>query len=457
MLSLINRLHLGPAIGRVFLRLATRPATAPLMADLAARILAARVRPIVPPAPGKRLTLFALSFQRVQPDATALAKSGEFNVLTLPDNDQFVLQAPFFPNRADTTAFRVDPRIGEMAERFRDFLVLFWPRFMGRIGASAVIGAHFKYKQDIHWGPAAQRAGYPHFVLYRESLKLAASEQETLIRVCRRIGKFEGQAVLTWSKTIGDVLVASGSVSPDQVVVTGNIHLSRFMTQARAARSLAPAGARRTATLFSFTPGVSLNALNAGSFPANPYLGWVRIFERTHSAFARAAQEMPEHRFVIKTKWGRQWYDRVREAIRSRGIDPDLPNLEITADLDPNELILESSAVVTFASTTLLEAGFCGRQVLVPDFDEALDPYYRQHLKLTDSYAAVTVAHSADEIVQWLKDHLNQPRALSDSAQAHLDRLFATYVSPLDEDPLQKCVRTIRDTVSGAASKQRAA
>ncbi len=410
-------------------------------------MLARRVRWIGPARPtAERPILFALSASRIGPDALMLSQAGHFAVRTLPDNDQFFLQGAFFRRRVDPTAYRVDPQIGAIAARFRSFMVLVWPHFMRRIGAVGVIGAHFKYKQDVHWGPTAHAAGFPYIVIYRESLKLSASEQATLTSVCRRLGRFEGTKILTWNDVVADVIVAAGFATRDQIATTGNIRVGKFVEACRSGkRGDKVNGAKPTATLFSMRAGDSLNALNAGSWPANPYLGWVRLFERTHSAFAQAAIDNPGARFVIKTKWEHGVHDLVRHAMAARGIEASaVKNLEMTATLDPNELILQSSVVVAFASTTLLEAGLAGGPVIVPDFEEALDPYYREHLKLTDYYLYCSVAHTGEELTRLVTAGLRNQIAVNKDCQQQRDRSFGRLVCPLEGDPLQRCADEIR-------------
>lgn len=454
-MKVLHRLGLGRLGATAFVALARRPWAAETLARVTAWALARRVRWVGPSRPKDGLqTLFALSAQRIWPDALMLSEERHFAVLTLPDNDQFFVQGAFFRNRADPTAYRVDPRIGAIAAEFRSFLARVWPHFMRRIGAAGVIGAHFKYKQDLHWGPAAHAAGIPYFVIYRESLKLSVSEQAVLTGVCHRLGKFEGTKILTWNDVVGDVLVNAGFVPRDKVVTTGNVRVGKFVAACRANRR--PPGAKPTATLFSMRAGDSLNGLNAGSWPANPYLGWVRLFERTHSAFAQAAIDSPHARFVIKTKWEHGVHDLIRHSLACRGLDADkIKNLEITAKVDPNDLILQSSVVVAFASTTLLEAGLGGGPVIVPEFEEALDPYYREHLKLLDYYPYCTIARSADELTRLVNEGVRSNLKVNAEIQRQRERFFARLVCPLEGDPLQRCADEIRAGLNPSGSLPR--
>ena len=432
------------------MRLASGRLTAGPLAYAVAAILALRVVRYFDPAPGS-LRIFALSRVRVAPDAEVLSKAG-FDIVALPDTDQFFLQAAFFPGVAlDTPAIDIATR--RDAEPYRAFLRRLLPILFRRIGARGVIGAHFMYPQDIHWGAAAQGCGFPYVILFRESLKISETERDALAVMCRRLGRFEGDKILTWNDVARDVIVSSGYARPDQVITTGAIRLSGFIAKCRLRPLQPPAGTKPTATLFSFNPGASLNALGLDPWPANPYAGWVRLFERTHSAFAQAASELPDVRFVIKPKWGGHWATRIRQAIVSRGLNPDLPNLELTTAVSATELILNSSVTVGFTSTTLLEAGLAGKHIIIPDFEEAHDPYFRRHLKLTEIYPYCDIARSPEELTALLKDRVLYPRTIEATAQAELERYFALYVSSVAGDPLEKAAAILREVVSRAEEK----
>lgn len=437
------------AAARLFVALSRSRLTAPTLAHVVAWWLASRVSSIGKPGGKDVPILFALSRIRVLPDAKALTDAGQFTILTLPDTTQFTLQAPFFPGSIDPSKHFVDPVIAERAALYRAFLARMLPLFLRRIGAQAVIGAHFMYPQDIHWGASAQKAGVPYIILFRESLKLSDSEREALVAMCRRLGRFEGELILTWNDVARDCILAASYARPEQVRTTGTVRLSKFISLCRQGTPPLPPGPRQTATLFSFNPGASLNGLALDPWPRNVYEGWVRLFERSHTAFAVAAQAEPGARFVIKPKWGGMWNTRIVQALESRGITPaSVPNLEIDAGKNPNDLIVESAVVVGFTSTTLLEAGLAGRHIIIPDFEEALDPYFSHHIKLREIYPMVVVAGSPEELTARVLEALRTPRPLADSAKQGITHYFSKFVSPADEDPMRASVAAIRQAIS---------
>ena len=113
-----------------------------------------------------------------------------------------------------------------------------------------------------------------------------------------------------------DALIDSEYVSASQITSLGAMRmdsLARKLTMQQNQVS------RKQAVLFSFphrADGVHSDeelAGQSGPFPDNPYLGWVRLFESTHSAFARAALAMPDADFIIKLKWEEGWAPSIPE------------------------------------------------------------------------------------------------------------------------------------------------
>jgi hypothetical protein len=194
-----------------------------------------------------------------------------------------------------------------------------------------------------------------------------------------------------------------------------------------------PPARRDLVTFFSFTHGVGLDELGYGQWPSNPYIGWIRLFEQTHAAFARFALANPSVECVIKTKWGHNWLGFIEQALAANQLDASsIPNLRVTYEEDPHELMRRSKFVCGFNSTTLLEAGILGLRVVVPMFAEAADPRYARALKLTaEELQAFDVAHSPEEFDSTLAESLKTPRADMQSMRQRRE-LFERWVSKID-------------------------
>jgi hypothetical protein len=351
-------------------------------------------------------------------DLRALGNSGDVRVLGFPEYWHFA-----------TLSWFEGEYLALGAER-QHFLRLFLSRYLSLVGADCIVSTSLWYKQDIPWGAAAESLGTPYLVFHKEGFKVTEGQQLTTMQRAKKVGQFTGSHLVVQNESIRRVLLDAGFVRPDRITALGTLRMDKLVTEGGRDRKLK----QPLVTFFSFTHGVGLDELGYGQFPENPYVGWLRLFEQTHAAFARFAMGNPSVECVIKTKWGHVWFEYIDAALRANGLEAKaIPNLRITYEGDAHDLILRSKFVCGFNSTTLLEAGIAGIPVVVPVFAEAADPRYRRGMKLTpeELEEAFDVTRSIDEFEAALVRRLTNAKV--DETCLDLRRvLFERWVSKLD-------------------------
>lgn len=386
------------------------------------------------------LTVLALTPHRFMDDLAALSETGQVRVLAFPEYWQFAPLSWF-----SGAYFELAPERQTFLQQFlRDYLAL--------IGADCLVSTAIWYRQDVPWGAAAQAIGVPFVVFHKESYKATPSQQETTIDRARVVGRFSGAHVIVHNETIRQVLLRSEFVEPQQISALGAMRMDGLVTTANEPRPLA--AGNQCATLFSFTHGVGLDELGFGQWPKNPYVGWIRLFEQTHAAFARFAQAHPQLECVIKTKWSGKWFTAIEQALKANGLDAAaIPNLRLVYDENPHALMKRSRIVCGYNSTTLLESGILGMPVIVPRFAEAADPRYALGNKLPDAADAFEVADSPEVLADLLSRRLDAPQV--DAAQMQRRReLFERWISPLDGPATPRYLNLLRTLVEQPGANQ---
>ena len=310
-----------------------------------------------------------------------------------------------------------------------------------------VIGACLWYRQDMPWAEAATLAGIPFILLHKEGLKTELAQLEQLAYRAKLYGPFKGTHVVVHNEIFRKTLIDAGYASPDQVSSLGAMRMDRL---ARVTMEKDKEPPRKQAVLFSFPhradgslPDQQI-ADQSGPFPTNPYLGWVRLFESTHTAFARAAIALPNAEFIIKLKWEEGWADRVQQALNSNGLSvADIPNLTIDFSSDPHDLIIGSQVVCGFNSTTVLEAGVFDKTVIIPIFDEAVRPDYEKAVKYRDVHHLFDVVKSPGSLTDTVVRRLQIRKVTSRIILEERRRLFERLISPLDGKVSERYIELI--------------
>jgi hypothetical protein len=332
-----------------------------------------------------------------------------------------------------------------MQKRFRSFLRIFLKDLYKRLSIDCVIGAGVYYRHDYDWGSVSNEIGIPYIVLHKENLKEAKKTKEEFIDVVRTLNKFKGSHIIVHSQLIKDLLVQSEYVNAEKVSSLGCLRMDDFVCKIRDFKM--KSNKRKKVVLFSFL-------YNAGIFKiGNDFeghsKGWVTLFEHVHASIARLAIENKEVDFIIKTKWGANWIQAIEFHLKKYDIALEaIENLEIIVDVDIHKLIMESDVICCFNSTVMLEAAIAGLPVIVPYFDEALEPKYSDNVILKDYFYIFDVAHSVDEFEKLVIGRLDKKSVSRDCMEKRYE-IFEKYVSTLEGNAKEKYTELINKIIEG--------
>lgn len=426
----------------------------PLLVRLYARLIRSGTptRLYRPDAP---CTMLALNPDRFRGDLDALAQTGRFNVLTFPFDWQCRILNLFWHRLHDYTSY-FQPPAGSLTDQVREdtkaFLRRFLPPLLRILKVDAVISAGVHYRQDLEYGEVAQELGYPYVVFHRENFLTNVGHVRRWESFYGSLGRFHGRAIFTHNQSTRDAFIRF-MANPEQVLALGCMRMDAYVRRIRVGR---PLRRGRRVALFSFTHFSGLYGLGTSFCPTRDQ-GFVQLFDHVHGSMARLAAAMPEVEFVIKPKWGGSWLDQVRAAVERAGLRPeDLPNLRVSADLNAQDLILESDVVISFGSTTGLEAAVAGLPVILPFFDEVGVQEYRDYIHLLHDQDAFDIARSQEHLEELIVARLADPSVPAEIMNLRW-RLFDKYVSSPDGNAVEQYVDALESMVAESRSGRKGA
>jgi len=398
----------------------------------------------------KRITLLALTAERFRSDLEILASG--FCVLTIPFDWQCKILSLFFPDKFTKKSIfsrhcdtEKDRSIAKRQEGLRLFLRTFLKSFYRRMSIDCVIGSCVYYQHDYDWGLVSKDLGVPYIVLHRENLMSASPKDREefssfLTTVCK---EFRGSYIVVHNPIIKDLMVKTGYVSSDKISSLGCLRMDNYVCKVK--KSKMKINKRKKVVLFSFTYTVGFGRQK--SF-IDHEIGLTNMFQHVHVSFAKLANQMKDVDFVIKLKWGGNWISAIEYHLKKNDIDhQSIENLEIIDNADAQKLILESDVVCGFNSTALLEAAISGIKVVVPCFDEALNPEYLNYIRFKEDFDALDVAHSIEEFEKLIIDGLKNPKRVDEGLLRKRYALFEKYVSGMDGNALDKYVNVINQVI----------
>jgi hypothetical protein len=295
-------------------------------------------------------------------------------------------------------------------EKYRAFLERFWRHFDSERSIHAVITANFGYYAEKELGAALEALDVPFIALHKENSWSPAGQAFWQRIYSDRRGPFLGRRILVYSPVERELQIRSGIADASRIEVVGMPRLDAVHDWRISHKGQIP----KPVILFaSFPPDVSMPVLKTAS--PNGRQERLTVIEKSaqhsslaalchsaHRAIIELAFSCPEVTVIVKTK-GRA---RDRRTVNSALVGfrkGDLPpNLQIVHGGSPLPLIAQAAVVCGFHSTVLMEALAAGRPVVVPWYDEVLDPIVRGYV--FDLGNAVIRASSAGEFADLLKE-----------------------------------------------------
>jgi len=402
-----------------------------------------------------RPVILFLSYERLQKDIQILDDTEEFCVLRIPFIWQKSILNQFYP-KGTTRAQIFNPENSVNVAKAQNKLHVFMRRFLTslyrKLGVKCVVSPGLYYHQDLDWGKISDELGFPFILIPRENYGAESANHERYKRLLRHRISFSGSRIICQSEPFRDLFIKHGIVDPEKIVALGCLRMDAFIENVKSYQKTL--GKRKNVLLFSFSHGTSLiGHPDQALYFDNPHwtrksdIGWVKLFESVHSAFARLAIERPDVDFIIKPKWLGRWKEEIEKAVAKRGINlSKISNIFFTEE-EAHTLILDSDVVCSFGSNTIVEAGFASKPVIIPMYYEAKRKDYREYLWYYKYYNLYDIAESEESFIALVNKRLLDP-TVEDGLLEKRKSLFEYAFSSQKSDATEKYITEIKDIIN---------
>ncbi len=390
----------------------------------------------------KRALILSANKDGVLQDFEAcFAHSDSFELITWPTAALDQISAAILAPGLSHNRYLTDNRKIEASKlTYRKFLGAMWKHYTAKVPVDVVMAVNFGYYTQREFAAALEEHGTPLIVLQKENLNGITPRRANFWRVVyeKGRGKFTGRKILVYNDAERELQISSGIVDAGNVIVTGMPRLDRIHKWRR--EHAGHAIKRPQVLFFGFSrkdkvPVIigknkeklqellgTTTALEEAEDEWSD-LNWDKLCVGTCQAIAAFARSRPDVQVVVKTKAQKMQAEETAELLKGSGELP--PNIKMVRGGDPFELITESSVVVGFNTTGLIEAAAAGKPIVVPWFGEVYNEAMRDIV--LDLGDAVDYAHSPEELTEKVRARLEAgatvPLELSASSSKMLRRL----------------------------------
>jgi hypothetical protein len=258
----------------------------------------------------------------------------------------------------------------------------------------AIFAGNYTYPSQQEFLRVAQKQGIPTIVLYKEGLAPPGSMTKRVSKKLYRGRRFFGSKILVYNNIIKDVLLNAHipGISSENLAVVGIPRIDKFIRGKNKPKEA------MNIVLFAFDPDQKVFRYVENNSDISAFTERGRKFQAN---IIRFCCENPNYHLTIKSKSRYVAYSLIPKILIEYGINNLPRNIEITSSTPSYDLIRQSTYVLGFTSTTLLEAMIFERPILCPYFHDIIP------LERTDFFV------DYPEGVNYIKDYKNLQELLN--------------------------------------------
>jgi surface carbohydrate biosynthesis protein len=274
----------------------------------------------------------------------------------------------------------------------------------------AVMTGNFSFAVEQEMTAALEETGIPVIALHKECLNTPRLEEFYKDVYVSRKNPFLGSIICVYNESERRIQKAARVTDPQNIVITGMPRLDFIHKQRRSSISSLMANSnisRPIVLFFSFNPKtgfpvISFRDQKKGDIVCEKLereldeLSVPMLTDACHHAMVNLAIKNPDIEVIIKTKANAETFINIENIYGKQFAPPD--NFKFVHGGDPFDLILKSTVVCGFNSTTLLEAIALNKPVITPRFYETLDKKIRPYI--IDLRSAVQYADSPQDLIK---------------------------------------------------------
>ncbi|MCP4914371.1 MAG: hypothetical protein GY909_14755 [Oligoflexia bacterium] len=340
------------------------------------------------------LKILVFNKVRYMSELSSLSKTKKVTFIEMPDWLQAQIHSLCVDIRFDRSTFFLnrDEEVKKQRNRLYNYLKLYIPLLKKIIGFDLILTCSFYYIQDQEWDRASEDSKVPFAALYKENLKYEVRKEFSVKLYQERNNKFYGRKLIVFDFLSKEVLAKAKVCDENKIEVCG---MMRFDDIFDLQESLPDPKDFSNVVLFSFRHAIggtlTVDDSFHGGFSIKNDSGVCNLFHDVHNTYSKVAQNFPKLNYKIKLKWKDIWKDRVEASL-----DSPKSNIEVVIKSDAQEMIRNSRGVIGINSTTLLEALFLKRPVILPFFHEASEKYPHE-IYFKDFFDTFYLANSNEE------------------------------------------------------------
>ena len=385
----------------------------------------------------KKINILALNQNRFLEVLEIIEENSDFQILALPSSWQSRF-LDFFYDENSRKNIGLKTMDSEVQSKFYNFLKLFLKKYYKLTKINLVIGTAIHYRQDVDWGNVSKTIGVPYIVLHKENLYASERHIENIKKKLKQRQRFQASHVIVHNEVVKKTWVGCKFIDHKDISVCGK--LMKSVEQVTSENSFFDL------VFFSFGPGVSISNEHTNMFPERRHPGFHNLSRITHLEVINFAIKNPQKRVIIKPKWGGRWIDYINNLARKENIKlKEITNLVIDEKFNSFSVIENSSVIISFNSTTVLEAAIKNKYVIIPYFEEAKKDL-KGYVQFKTYFDLFEIAESSKDLRKKINLGFKNPKKHNSLLKKRI-KLYELLVSSMKGNSTEKYIEIFKQQI----------
>lgn len=352
----------------------------------------------------------------------------------------------FFGNHKEIY-FNFIPKIKIMHLRiffYKIFLKKFITFIKKKYNISKIFNFAIHYKSEFLFDQIAVTNDVKFITFHRECLYCSEAITKSITVNLKKILPFNGTKIIVHNKIVKDIFIKSKFCSGDKIEVIGPLRIDKISQHNKNLSKKRKGFKKKTVLFYIFGTGCLLNTKSSyfKEMSTDPKYGWYNLVENTFRIILENAEKFPKHEFIFKAKFASpELISLFKRMINNR----NLKNVKFFTEDKNYFLLKKSDLVISFGSTTILEALMMNKSVLIPFFDEVKDSKYKKHIPFRELIKTNIGCSEKKIFNQNIRKFLNENKKfyLDKNQKKSLLFKYLSVSNELNSDKVSKIIRSI--------------
>ena len=288
-----------------------------------------------------------------------------------------------------------------------------------------VINFAIHYKSEFLFDELSTKLNLKFLTFHRECLYASENTQEFIKSKLQNAPKFKGHKIIVHNFIAKKIFCESKFCEEEKIEIIGPLRIDdnlKFSQKSMIEKK------NKTILFYIFGTGsMMMKDEDYGSdWVSNN--GWSNLLNNTYSGIISTAKNFHDCEFIFKAKYNSRNYSDYH---KKKIINFNGKNISYLSSENNYSLLLKSDLIISFNSTTIIEAALFNKNILIPCFDEAQNKDYSKFIGFKELHKSKVICNSKDDFQKKLSNFIQNK---DDFLLNDIDKsiLFKNYISEVD-------------------------